>query len=203
MTLQQIKLEKFLREEIEPYASKISRIVDGDEVIMFPFIDNNAFIHSTACLIGGIYVSKGVFIGPYAVIRLDEEGSLNGLFIDENTNIQDHVLIHSYNNKLGRDINLAHGVVVHGSQIDDGSTLYIKVTVDHAKIGKSCFIDAHSYIRNVTIPDNCYVPPGSIIVSNEDLKLVKPMTEEFKKLHEKVNKQNRDHRESYSKSEIV
>ena len=129
---------------------------------------------------------------------MDEENCVNGLFIGNNSNLQDRVVVHSKNNKIGSYCNIAHHAVIHGSTIDDHSTVYIQSVIDHVEIGKNSFIDAKCYLRNVTIPDNSYIPPGSFITDEESLKkYLRSITEEFIKLHNTVNDLNIEHAKNY------
>jgi carbonic anhydrase/acetyltransferase-like protein (isoleucine patch superfamily) len=169
-------------------------------ISFYPFVDQNAFVHDTANLIGGIYISENCFLGPYCVLRMDEENCVNGLFVGKNSNLQDHVVVHSKNNRIGNHCNIAHHAVIHGSTIGDNSTVYIQSVVDHTDIGVNCFIDAKCYIRSVKIPDNSYIPPGSFITNMETLKqLIQPITDKFIKIHNNVNKLNVEHAKNYQK----
>lgn len=181
----------------QDYFHKICK-EENERISFFPYVSEKSFVHDTSNLIGGIYVSENCFLGPYSVVRMDEENCVNGLFIGNNSNLQDHVVVHSKKNKIGSYCNIAHHAVIHGSTIDDNSTVYIQSVIDHVEIGKNCFIDAKCYLRNVTIPDNSYIPPGSFITDEESLKkYLKPITEEFNKLHNRVNTLNIEHAKNY------
>lgn len=171
---------------------------ENDKVCFFPFVHKSAFIHNSANLIGGIYISENCFLGPYSVLRMDEENCVNGLFVGKNSNLQDHVVVHSKNNRIGDNCNIAHHAVIHGSTINDHSTIYIQSVVDHVHVGKNCFIDAKCYLRDVNIPDNSYIPPGSFITNDESLeKVIKPIEEKFIKIHNDVNRLNIEHAKNY------
>lgn len=147
-----------------------------------------SFIHETALIIGDVQIGVGCYVGPLCVIRLDEE---KGHFsIGNYSNLQDHVVVHSSGNKIGEFCNIAHHAVIHGSQIGSRSTIYIKSVIDHAIVEEDCFIDAGCYIRDVTIPKGSYVPPHSVIVSEGDLRLIKPISEAQRLIHREVNQHN-------------
>ena len=62
----------------------------------YPQVDKSAYIDSTAVIVGKVDIGKNVFVGPGAVIRADEPGSL--ITIKENCNVQDRVIIHALEN---------------------------------------------------------------------------------------------------------
>lgn len=181
-----------------PHSEKISsEEKSGKHFLLFPYLEPGSYVHESAVLIGGIFVSKKCFIGPYAVLRMDEEFRINGLLIEEGSNIQDHVVIHAAGNKIGKNCNIAHHAIIHGAIIGDKTTIYMKSCVEHAVIGKNCFIDVGCYIRNVVVPDQSYIPPGTVITCKKDLRKIQSNSEEFLKIHKKVNQLNLQHAEKY------
>lgn len=171
---------------------------ENSRVSFFPYVHKESFIHNTSKLIGGIYISKNCFLGPYSVLRMDEENCVNGLFVGESSNLQDHVVVHSKNNRIGNFCNIAHHAVIHGSTVGDNSTIYIQSVIDHVEVGTNCFIDAKCYLRNVKVPDNSYIPPGSFITDEISLKAkVKTISKEHIQIHQEVNSLNIEHVKNY------
>lgn len=112
----------------------ISWNLNGDR----PQIDNTAYIHPTAVIIGKVSIYKNVFVGPGAVIRADEPGS--SITIKDNCNVQDRVIIHALENTsvlIEENTSLAHGCIIHGP----------------CKIGKNCFIGFGSVVFKAEIGD--------------------------------------------------
>jgi carbon dioxide concentrating mechanism protein CcmM len=68
---------------------------------------------------------------------------------------------------IGDKVSLAHGVQVHGpAYIGNDTFVGMKSLIFSAKIGKRVAIGVSSTITNgVTIPDNKFVPPGTIITT--------------------------------------
>jgi len=60
-----------------------------------PQIHQSAYIDQTAIICGKVIIHANVFVGPYAVIRADENGDMEPIVIGANSNIQDGVVIHS------------------------------------------------------------------------------------------------------------
>ena len=172
-----------------------------DKKKRMPTVHKDAFVHETAVVVGNVHIQKGVFIAPYAIIRTDEENTDFILEIGENSNIQDRVVIHSSNNKIGKNVIIAHSVNVHGSQIGDGATLYIGACADSSIIGAGAFLHAHCYVGNVTIPENKLVPPGACIFTQEKADELEDVSPDLMNLRKKVLEYNIAHTKEYLKSE--
>ncbi len=87
----------------------------GDQV---PEIDETAYIHPQACVIGDVKIGRHVFVAPMASIR----GDRGRIEIGDETNIQDGVVIHSDNQfvtKIGRRVNIGHNASIHSRLIED------------------------------------------------------------------------------------
>lgn len=157
-----------------------------------PQIDNTAYIHPTAVIIGKVSIGRNVFVGPAAVIRADEPGSL--IIIKDNCNVQDRVIVHALEDSavsIGENTSLAHGCIIHGP----------------CKIGKNCFIGfgsvvfkseigEESLIKHLAVVENVNVPPDRVIEScqslnrEDDAKDLRYTDEKEKKFTEKVIKVN-------------
>ncbi len=116
----------------------INRNPSGD----YPQINNTAYIHPTAVIIGKVNIGRNVFIGPTAVIRADEPGS--SIIVKDNCNVQDRVIIHALEDSsvlIGENTSLAHGCIIHGP----------------CKIGKNCFIGFGAVVFNAEIDEDVVV----------------------------------------------
>lgn len=151
-----------------------------------PVIHESAAIRNSQ-ITGNITVRENVHI-INAVLRADEG---TPFFIGKNSNIQDFCTLHGYatrknNNNfenlleingeyysiyIGEHVSISHGALVHGpSYVGDNTFIGFKATVDGAVIGKNVEIGAHSYIKNVKIPDNISIFPNSVILKQEDVE---------------------------------
>ena len=159
-----------------------------------PQIDNTAYIHPTAVIIGRVNISKNVFVGPGAVIRADEQGS--SILINDNCNVQDRVIINALENTavlIEENTSLAHGCIIHG----------------HCKIGKNCFVGFGSVvfkaeigdgvcIRHLAVVEDVVVMPERIIESHclisceDDARELRYADKKYKEFMEKVIKVNLD-----------
>jgi carbonic anhydrase/acetyltransferase-like protein (isoleucine patch superfamily) len=153
-------------------------------------------------LIGGMIISKGCYIGPYAVIRLDEKSNENPLVIGENSNVQDCAVIHSNTTSIGKNVIVAHQSIVHGAIVEDDVTIYIQAVVDGGGtvIGKGSFLHQGSYVgKNIKIPPHSYVAPGEKILTQEQADSLGPIPEALLKVRENVLEHNKHHTKNYLK----
>jgi len=170
-------------------------------------------IHPTATvrnsqLVGNVIVEENVHI-VNAVIRADEG---TPFYIGKGSNIQDFAVLHGYTTQendnpinkslikidakgyysiyISENVSISHGVLVHGpSHIKENTFIGFKVTIDGANIGSNVEIGAHSYIKNVNIPDNIAIAPNAVITQNTDIdKYIVPTTGLNKRIVE-VNKE--------------
>lgn len=135
-------------------------------------IDNNTpsynqtnFIAENATLIGDITLKDNVSVWFLAVLRGDGK-----LIVDENTNIQDGVVVHVDPGKemyIGKNVTVGHQAMLHGTHIGDNCLIGINaVILDGASIGNNCIIGANTLIKeNSVIPDHSFVvgSPGKVI----------------------------------------
>ena len=168
--------------------------------VTFPNIEDTAFIHPFAVVIGDCYIGNMVMMSPTAVCRGDEGTPIH---IGDFSNIQDGVLIHDlqtttdiknfdqrlfnkegerisindsrtvqegeYSVFVGNGSSLAHDAMIHGpAWIGNDTFIGMKTIVYNAKVGNNVAVGISSVITNVVeIPDNKFVPPGSIITNQE------------------------------------
>jgi carbonic anhydrase/acetyltransferase-like protein (isoleucine patch superfamily) len=168
--------------------------------VSFPNIEDTAFIHPFAVVIGDCYIGNMVMMSPTAVCRGDEGTPIH---IGDFSNIQDGVLIHDlqtttdiknfdqrlfnkegerisindsrtvqegeYSVFVGNGSSLAHDATIHGpAWIGNDTFIGMKTIVYNAKVGNNVAVGISSVITNgVEIPDNKFVPPGSVITSQE------------------------------------
>jgi carbonic anhydrase len=173
---------------------------DFNQNVTFPNIEDTAFIHPFAVVIGDCYIGNMVMMSPTAVCRGDEGTPIH---IGDFSNIQDGVLIHDlqtttdiknfdqrlfnkegerisindsrtvqegeYSVFVGNRSSLAHDAMIHGpAWIGNDTFIGMKSIVYNAKVGNNVAVGISSVITNVVeIPDNKFVPPGSIITNQE------------------------------------
>jgi len=175
------------------------------EEVFMPKINETAFVHPFAVVIGDCHLGQMVYMAPTAVCRGDEG---TPLVIGEYSNIQDGVVLHAlethegerkidgrvysidgkklnasdtgfdegYPLFIGSRTSLAHGANVHGPVwIGNNSFIGMESMVFNAKIGNNVSVGVGSTITGgVEIPDDKYVPPGSVIATQEQADALPP-----------------------------
>jgi carbonic anhydrase/acetyltransferase-like protein (isoleucine patch superfamily) len=138
------------------------------------FISNDrVYIDPSAVIIGDVTIRAGVSVWPFAVLRAD----LNSIDIGEGSNVQDHVAVHGnegFPNKIGKNVSIGHGAVIHGVTIGDNCIIGMHSTLmNGAEIGDECIIGGGALITGGTkIPARSVVVgvPGKII-KQEDVTI--------------------------------
>ncbi|MGY1742034.1 MULTISPECIES: gamma carbonic anhydrase family protein [unclassified Blastococcus] len=134
-----------------------------------PQVHPDAFVAPTATLVGDVVVEAGASIWYGAVLRAD----FGQIIVREGANIQDGSVLHGGEPTIiGPGASVAHGCVVHGAQIGEGSLIGNNSTVqDGARIGRHTLIGAGSLVApNAEIPDE-------VVALGAPAKVRGPLTE--------------------------
>jgi carbonic anhydrase len=209
-------------------------ITDFNSNVSYPQIENTAFIHPFAVVIGACYIGELVMVAPTAVCRGDEGTPIH---ISAHSNMQDDVVIHGlettkdgknldnkrftkdgelllgndtrfkdgYSVFVGERTSLAHGTLVHGpAYVGNDTFVGMESLVFNAKIGNNVAIGVSSTITGgVEIPDNKFVPPGSIITTQEQVdKLPDRIGSPYETINEEVVHVNEKLDEGYKELDI-
>ncbi|MGB3650874.1 MAG: ribulose bisphosphate carboxylase small subunit [Rivularia sp. (in: cyanobacteria)] len=158
-----------------------------------PRIHETAFVHSFSHIIGDVEISSNVIVAPGSSVRADEG---TPFFINENTNIQDGVVIHGleqgrvlgdnkkeYSVWIGKDSCITHMALIHGPcYIGNNCFIGFRSTIFNARVGDGCIVMMHALVQDVEIPPGKYVPSGAVIISQQQadrLPDVNPQDKEF------------------------
>jgi phenylacetic acid degradation protein len=125
--------------------------IDG----IVPVVDESAFVHPSAVIIGDVVIEADCYIGPGASLR----GDMSRILVGAGSNIQDNCVVHGFPN--GGDAVLAgrghigHGAVLHGCTIGfDAMVGMNAVIMDGARIGDSAFVGAMAFVKaGFEVPD--------------------------------------------------
>ena len=121
---------------------------------MEPRISKSAHIAKESVIVGNVTVGDESTVLYYSVLRGD-----NGpIMIGSRTNIQEHCCLHTdagHQVKIGDDVTVGHGCILHGCQIGNVSMIGMgSIVMNGAKIGAGCLIGAGSLVtENTEIPD--------------------------------------------------
>lgn len=125
--------------------------IDG----LIPVINEKAFVHETAVIIGDVFIDEGVYIGPLASIR----GDFGRIIIKKNANIQDCCVVHSFPKIdviVEENGHIGHSAILHGCHVKYNAMVGMgSVIMDEAVIGENAIIGASSLVpAKMQIPDN-------------------------------------------------
>ena len=138
---------------------------------MFMKAIHEAFIADTARVLGEVHLGKEVSIWFGAVVR----GDVALISIADGSNVQDNAVVHcdkDFPNIIGAGVTIAHGAIVHGESVGDGSMIGIGAKVlGHSNIGKGCIIAAGALVpQGMVVPDGMVVMgvPGKVVRPTSD-----------------------------------
>lgn len=138
-----------------------------------PVVDESAFVHPNATVVGNVIIGRDVYIGPGAVIR----GDWGGVEIADGCNVQEGCVIHMFPGvmvRLEESAHIGHGAVVHGAHIGRNVLIGMNaVVMDHADIGDESLVGALCFV-----PSEMQVPARSVVVGNP-AKIVKQVSDEM------------------------
>jgi carbonic anhydrase len=163
-----------------------------------PVIGFGTFVHSLAAVIGNVILGNNVMVAPTACLRGDEG---QPLYIGDDTNVQDGVVIHALETELdgmpveknmmevngnkyavyvGNRVSLAHQVQIHGpAVVMDDTFVGMKALVFKSFIGKNCVIEPGVILMGVKIATGCYVPVGSVIKTQLEADMLPSITADY------------------------
>ncbi|MBV0933373.1 gamma carbonic anhydrase family protein [Marinobacterium weihaiense] len=149
-----------------------------------PEVDDTAYVHEQATLIGQVKLEAGVSIWPQAVLRADNDL----IHIGHNSNVQDGAVLHTDPGiplKVGANVTIGHQVMLHGCTIGDGALIGIQaVVLNGAKIGNNCLVGAGALVtEGKEFPDNSLImgSPARVVreLSEEALKAMRAGTDSY------------------------
>jgi gamma-carbonic anhydrase len=126
-----------------------------------PRIAASAYIDTSAQVIGNVTVGERSSIWPNAVAR----GDINSIVIGEESNVQDHAVLHcdpgeAFRLVIGNRVTIGHQAVVHGCTIEDESLIGIgAIVLNGARIGRGSVVAA-----GAVVPEGMQVPAGSMVM---------------------------------------
>jgi carbonic anhydrase/acetyltransferase-like protein (isoleucine patch superfamily) len=111
-----------------------------------PTIADDAFLASTAVLVGDVHVGSGASVWFGAVLR----GDVSRIEVGADPSVQDNAVVHcSYDlpTVIGARVTIGHGAVLEGCVIEDGALVGMRATVlHHAVIGEGAIVAAGSVV---------------------------------------------------------
>ena len=132
-----------------------------------------AYIHPKSEVDAAAKLGKNVYISAFAVIHADE-GSVE---VGDNTSIQETCVVHGQNVRIGKNVTVGHGAIVHGCLVSDNVLIGMNATLlNGCEIGEWSIVAA-----GAVVTEGMRVPPGGI-VAGVPAKILRQATEADKKL---------------------
>jgi len=163
-----------------------------------PQIDDTAYIHPLAAVIGNAIIGKRVMVSPFASVRGDEG---QPLCVSDEANVQDGVIIHALETEqdgkpieknmvevdgkkfavyVGKRVSLAHQVQIHGpSLVGDDTFVGMQSLVFKSTVGNGCVIEPGCIIMGVHVADGRYVPAGTVLKVQSDADKLPTITADY------------------------
>jgi len=157
--------------------------------VIKPNIHQSSYIAKSSVIIGNVIIGKNCGVFPNAVIRGDQ----NSIIIKDGTNVQDCCVIHTdkkHNVKIGNNVSIGHGAIVHGAQINNNCLIGMNATIlNGVHIEEGVIIGASALVRtDEIIPKNSLVVgvPGKIVKQDKNfIKIIKKNAETYKEISKK------------------
>lgn len=124
-----------------------------------PEIDPSAYVHPEATIIGEVTIGANCYVGAGARLR----GDWGAIVIQEGSNIQENVVIHSapsVTTVIGENSHVGHGAIVHGAKVGPGTMIGMGAILhEEVEIGPGCIIGS-----GAVIPGPNKIPAGKLVV---------------------------------------
>ena len=124
-----------------------------------PSVSEQAWVAPTAALVGDVEVAAQASVWFGAVAR----GDGDAIRLGERSNLQDNAVIHAdpgFPARIGADVSIGHGAIVHGCTIGDRVLVGMGATVmNGAVVGDDTLIGAGTLIS-----EGVQIPPRSLVV---------------------------------------
>lgn len=145
-----------------------------------PVVAEDVFLADNARIISDVEIGKGSSIWYNVVIR----GDVMPIRIGKEVNVQDGAVIHGTYGKWGTTLHdrvtIGHLVMLHGCEIGRGTLVGMgSIIMDGVKVGEHCLIGAGTLLTEGT-----EIPPRSLVVGRPG-KVKRALTDEEVDLLEK------------------
>ena len=124
-----------------------------------PTVDQSAFIHQAAILIGNVTIGPRSSVWPTAVLR----GDSDAIVIGEDTNIQDGAILHADPGLpavLGHRVSVGHRAIVHGATVEDDCLIAMgAILLNGVQVGTGSLVAAGAVCK-----EGMRIPPNSVVI---------------------------------------
>ena len=119
-----------------------------------PVVEEGAYVHPGAVLIGDVFVLSGAFVAPMATMR----GDFGRLILGAGANLQEHCCMHGFpgtDTEVEENGHIGHGSILHGCLVKKNALIGMNSTIlDNAVIGENSIVGAGSLVTAKTEIDD-------------------------------------------------
>ena len=124
-----------------------------------PTVDQSAFIHQAAILIGNVTIGPRSSVWPTAVLR----GDSDAIVVGEDTNVQDGAIMHADPGLpavLGHRVSVGHRAIVHGATVEDDCLIAMgAILLNGVQVGTGSLVAAGAVCK-----EGMRIPPNSVVI---------------------------------------
>ena len=124
-----------------------------------PVVHEGAWVAPSASVIGDVRLGEGANVWYGAVLRGDEDE----IVIGPRSNVQDTCVMHTdpgHPVRVGADVTIGHGAIVHGATIEDGVLIGMGATLlNGSVIGSGSVVGAGALVSEGVV-----IPPHSLVL---------------------------------------
>jgi carbonic anhydrase/acetyltransferase-like protein (isoleucine patch superfamily) len=132
----------------------------------------DAFIASTASVVGAVILKRDASVWYGAVLRGDDDS----IELGERSNLQDNVVVHPLEHVptiIGDDVTVGHGAILHMKSIGPRCLIGMgAILLGDAVIGEECMIAAGALVKEKAV-----IPPRSLVVGMPG-KVIRTLTDD-------------------------
>jgi carbonic anhydrase/acetyltransferase-like protein (isoleucine patch superfamily) len=138
-----------------------------------PTIAASAYVDDSAQIIGDVHVGDESSVWMNAVVR----GDVNFIRIGHRTNVQDGTVVHVMHDthpaRIGDDVTIGHGAVVHGCTIGDRVLVGMgAILLNGATVGADSIVAA-----GTLVPEGAVIPARSLAMGSP-ARVRRPLSDE-------------------------
>ena len=125
-----------------------------------PRIDERAWVHGSAVIIGDVELGPRVSVWPGVVLRGDQ----GSIVVEAESNLQDGTIAHCTGGRsttyIGPRVTVGHRVLLHGCRVEGDALIGMgSILLDNCVIEPWCIIGA-----GALVPEGRRIPSGSLVV---------------------------------------
>jgi carbonic anhydrase/acetyltransferase-like protein (isoleucine patch superfamily) len=126
-----------------------------------PIVHPDAFVASTASVLGDVEIDADASIWFGAVLR----GDMGKIRVGARSNIQDNATVHMTHDVsdafVGCDVIVGHNAVIHGAIVEDEALIGMgSIVMDNARVSKGAWVAA-----GTLVPPRTVIPPGMLYMA--------------------------------------